>query len=130
MIGGGECDRQTESSVVGLRVVVDVRRRETLRGHGGHVSECLLLSKASVNAADSRATGDVVHPQSGSERARDLARHQSVLGEDWKHERQQRHQVRCVSTKSLTFVERFVHQANLALLQIAQTTVHQLRALR
>ena len=79
---------------------------------------------------DPCAAGDVVHPQRGPQRLRDLLRHRPVLGEHGDEERQHLHQVRRVAQQTLALTERLVHEPHVALLEVAQPAVHELRALR
>ena len=75
--------------------------------------------------ADADATGEVVHPQRRVEGLGDGL--PAVEGDE---ERQRLHQMGRVAEQSLALVERFVHEAVVALVQVAQTAVHHLRGLR
>ena len=60
----------------------------------------------------------------------DLAGHHAVAGEDRDHEGQDAHEVRGVAPHAMTFAECFVDEPDLALLEVTETAVGELRALR
>ena len=90
---------------------------------------CALL-QALVELADAGAAGEVVHPHRAAERPSDLRVDEAVLREQRDEERQQPHEVRRVAAQPLPLAQRLVHEAHVAVLQVAQAAVHELRALR
>ncbi len=80
-----------------------------------------------MKSPDAPSAGDVVHPQRRTKCAGDFFRDEAVLREDGNHEGEDAHEMRCVATQSFAFVQRFVHESDIALLQIPQSAVHQLR---
>ena len=69
-----------------------------------------------MKLANAPASGEVVQPQRAAERLGNLARDHAIFGEDRNHERQDLHEVWRIVQESLAFAERFVDEANLALL--------------
>ena len=82
-----------------------------------------------VALADAQAPGEVVHPERGAEHARETTVDHASAREHGYEERQHAHEVWRVLERALAFVERLVDQPELALLQVAEAAVHQLRAL-
>jgi hypothetical protein len=82
-----------------------------------------------VELADPQAAGEVVHPHGRPEGPRQAAVHQPVLGEDRDEERQDVDEVRRGVAQDLALAQRLVHEADLALLQVAQAAVDQLGGL-
>ena len=128
--GGGAQDREREAGVVGGGVVVEVGAGQPLLGERGHVGHGLRLLQALVELADAGAAGEVVHPHRAAERPGDLRVDEPVLREQRDEERQQPHEVRRVAAEPLPLAQRLVHEPHVAVLQVAQAAVHQLRALR
>ncbi len=120
---------QCEARIIGLRIEVQIRRRESVGAHGGHVGERLLGAKSSVQASHAPSAGEVVHPQRRPKGASNLSRNDSIAGHDRNHERQRANQMRRISQKALTLVQRLVHQRHVALLQVAKPAVDQFAAL-
>ena len=80
--------------------------------------------------ADAQPAGEVVHPQGAAQRAGEPAVDQPVLREHRDEERQDAHEVRRVAQRDLALGEVLVDEPELALLQVAEPAVHELRALR
>ena len=74
-------------------------------------------------------SSEVVHPQRGAQGSGDLARHDAVFGKYRNHEGEGSHEVRGIAQETLAFVERFVDEGDVALLQVAKSTVHEFAAL-
>jgi hypothetical protein len=128
--GGGAGDGEAEPGVVGPGVVVEVRRRDALGRHRGHVGEGFGGRDALVALPDAQAAREVVAPHGRTQSTGDLGVHDAVAGQDRDEERQHPDKVRCVVAQALALGEGLVDQADLALLEIAQAAVDQLRALR
>ena len=128
--GRGAGEQEREAGVVGLGVVVEVRRRDVRLAQRGHVRERGLLVDALVQLLDARAAGEVVHPQRAAERPGDLRVDEAVAAEHRDEERQHPHEVRRVAQRALALVERVVDEPDLLLLQVAQPAVDELRRLR
>ncbi len=127
--GGGADEREGETGVVGGGVVVEVGAGQSLLGERGHVRHGFGLLEALVELADAGAAREVVHPHGTAEGARHLRVDQSVLGEDRDEEGQQAHEVRSVVAQPLPLPQGLVDESDVAVLEIAESSVHQLRAL-
>ena len=123
-------DRQREPCVVGGGVVVDEARRQPIGGQRRAMGERLLGVEPAMELADPGAAGEVVHPERRAHRLGDLLRDRPVLGEDRHEERQHGDEMGRVAEQPLALVERLVDEPHVALLQVAQAAVHELRALR
>ena len=130
MPGCGADDRQRQPGVVGGGVEVEVGRRQPLTRHRGQVGERGVGLEAPVPLADPPAAGQVVHPHRRAEPAGDLARDDAVLGEHGDHERQDANEVGCVPEQSVPFVQGLVDETDVAVLEVPQTAVDELGALR
>ena len=128
VLGRGPGDGECEPGVVG--VVVDVGRREARSAQRRHVPEGGVLRDAPVQLADPQASGHVVHPHRGAEGAGEAPVDQPVGGEDREQERLHAHEVGRGPPQHLALGERFVDEPDLALLEVAQAPVHELRRLR
>ena len=126
----GAQDREREAGVVGGGVVVEVGAGQPLLGQRRHVGHGLRLLEALVELADAGAAGEVVHPHRAAERPGHLRVDQAVLREDRDEERQEPHEVRGVAAQPLPLAQGLVDEADVAVLQVAQAAVHELRALR
>ncbi len=126
----GPSDGERESCIVSGRVVVDETTAQLVEVGRRKMSGRLFGGHSSVQLADPPAAGQVVHPQRGAERLGDLARDHAVLGHDRQQEGEHLDHVRSVAHQSPTLVQRFVHEADVAVLQIAEAAVDELRALR
>jgi len=122
----GASDGECEASVVRGSVVVEVCPGEALLGQRRHVLHRGGLLEALVQLADASAAGEVVHPHRATERPGHLRVDQSVLREDRDEERQELHEVRRVVAQALPLPKGFVHEAHVAVLQVAQAAVHEL----
>ena len=83
-----------------------------------------------MQLADADAAGQVVAPHRRAEQPGDLRGDDPALAHHRDEEGERLHQVGCVLEEALAFGERLVDQPDLALLQVAQTTVNQLRGFR
>ncbi|CAA9221190.1 MAG: hypothetical protein AVDCRST_MAG20-585 [uncultured Acidimicrobiales bacterium] len=83
-----------------------------------------------VQLADAGATGEVVHPQRAVQRLRQLGVDDAALAEHGDQEREQPHEVGGGVAQALSLGERLVDEAELALLEVPQAPVHELRRLR
>ena len=83
-----------------------------------------------MQLADAQAAGEVVRPHRGAEQPREAAGEQAVAGEHREQERQHAHEVRRGLAQDLALGERFVDEADLLLLEVADAAVHELRRLR
>ncbi len=119
-----------EPGVVGRRVVEEIAGHQTIRRQRGHVLEGLVLVDALVELSDPESARHVVGEHRRAEDPRDLGGDHSALAEHGEQERHQLHDVGCVAQKALALVECLVHQAHLALLQIPQAAMDELRRLR
>ena len=128
--GRGAGDREHEPGVVGGGVVVQVAAGQAVPRHRRQVGERLVGVEALVQLADAEPAGEVVHPHRRAEGPGDPAGDQAVPGEDRDHERQQLDQVGSVAAEALALVERLVDEADVALLEVAQSPVDELGALR
>ena len=128
--GGGTGHLEHEAGVVGLGVVVEVGTRHAVPPQRRHVGHGLVGLEALVELADAQAAGEVVHPHGRAQGPGQAAVHQPVLGEDGDEERQHVDQVRRRVAQDLALPQGLVDEADLALLQVAQAAVHQLRGLR
>ena len=102
--------------------------RQPLAGHRRQVGEGGIGLEALVQAADAEAAGEVVHPHRRAECPGDAARDQPVLGQDRDHERQQADEVRGVAAQPLPLAQRLVDEPHVALLEVPQPAVDELRA--
>ncbi len=126
----GADDGKRQAGIVGGGVVVQVRRSEPLAGHRRQVCERGVAPEPPVPLADPPAAGQVVHPHRRTEAAGDLARDDAVLGEHGDHERQDVDEVRGVLQQALTFVQCLVDESDVTVLEVPQTAVDELGALR
>ena len=126
----GAGDGEREAGVVGLGVVVHVRTGETVTGERRHVRQRGVDRDAVVALADAQAAGEVVHPERGAEHPGEPAVDHPAPGQDRDEEREHPHEVGRVLERPLAFVQRLVDEPELALLQVPQAAVHELRALR
>ena len=115
--------------IVDRGVEVEVGGRQSLAVHGGKVRERSVLAQTSMQLADAPTAREVVHPHGRTERAGDLAGHHTVLRENRDHEGEHVHQVGCVAAEPLPFVQCLVDEADVALLQVPESAVDQLRGL-
>ena len=83
-----------------------------------------------VTLADTETPGDVVRPQRGSQQTCEPSIDHTTVLQHRHEEGEHVYEVRGVLEHALPFVQRFVDQPELALLQVAEAAVHQLRALR
>ena len=120
---------QREAGVVDLRVEVQVAVGQPVARHGGQVGQRLGAREALVQPPDAGAAGEVVEPHGLAQRPAHLAVHHAALGRDRDEEGQGAHQMGGVAQQSLALVQRLVHQPDLALLEVAEAAVGQLRRL-
>jgi hypothetical protein len=130
--GGAEVDRrgagerEGQAGVVGLGVVVQVGPGEAV-AERRHVRPGRVGPEPAVDLADPQPACQVVHPHGRAEGPRHLLGDDAALaGEDRDEEREHLDQVRGVAQQALAFVQRLVHQADVAVLEVAQPAVHQL----
>ncbi len=119
-------DGERETRVVGVRVVIEVRRRQPFHRHRRHVCESLVLAEPLVQLADAYAAGEVVHPHRRPECPRDLRVDEPVAGEDRDEEGEHPHEVWCGLAQALPLGEALVDEGVFALLEVAKPAVHEL----
>ena len=83
-----------------------------------------------MQLADTQPAGEVVRPHRGAEQASEPAGQETVSGEHRQEEREHADEVRGGLAEHLALGQRFVHEADLALLEIPDPAVHELRRLR
>ncbi len=83
-----------------------------------------------MELADAGPAGEVVHPHGAAQGSRHLRVDQPVLGEERDEEREQAHQMGGVAPEPLPLPQGLVHEADVAVLQVPQAPVDELRALR
>ena len=127
--GRGLRHRERESRVVGLGVVVDVRRGDVVGRERRHVAECLVLADAFVQLADPESARQVVRPHRRTEESRDPAGEQPVLGEDREQEGEHAHEMRRGLAQDLSFGQRLVDEPDFLLLQVSDAAVYEFRRL-
>ena len=88
------------------------------------------LVDAAVALADAQPTGEVVEGEGGGVGAGHALVDDAVAAEQGDEEGQGRDQMRGVLEQALALVQGLVHEAEVALLEVAQAPVHHLRGLR
>ena len=83
-----------------------------------------------MQLADAQAAREVVGPHRCAEQPGDAAGEEAVAGEHREQERQHPHEVRCGVAQYLALGQRLVDEADLALLEVTDAPVHELRRLR
>ena len=83
-----------------------------------------------MGAPDPQAAGEVVAPHRRTEDAGDLGGDHAALAEHRDEEGQDPDQVRSVAEQALALGQRLVDEADLALLEVPEAAVDQLRGLR
>ena len=83
-----------------------------------------------MQLADPQSAGEVVHPHRRAEEPRDAPGEQAVTCEDREQEGQHAHEVRRGLAEHLALGQRLVDEPDLALLEVADPAVHELRRLR
>ena len=128
--GRGARQGKGQARVVGSGVEVDEPGDEVVGVERRQVGQCLFPGEAPMVVADAPAAGDVVGPQHTGVGPGYRPRRHTVTPEERDEERQRRDEVRRVVEQALPFGEVLVHEAELALLEVAQPPVHELRGLR
>ena len=126
----GAGDGQGEPGVVDLGVVVHVRAGEPVARQRGHVRERSVHGDAVMPFPDADPAGEVVHPECAAEHPGETPVDDAPAREHGDEEREHAHEMRRVLERALPLVERLVDQTELALLEVTQATVDELRALR
>ena len=83
-----------------------------------------------VALPDPQTAGEVVHPQRAAEHRRQATIDATSTGEDRHEKREHPHEVRRILEHPLPFGESFVDQAELALVEVTEPTMHEFRAPR
>ncbi len=96
----------------------------------GEMFEGLVPGHLVVALADAPTARDVVEPQGGGIRPRHRLGNHPVAAEEWDEEGQRRDEVGRVVQQPLALGQVLVHEANLALLEVAEAAVHHLGGLR
>ena len=119
VVGRGARDREGEAGVVGLRVVVHVRRGHVVGVQRRHVAQRPSFDDALVELPDAEPTREVVGPHRRAEQPGQPPGEQAVAGEHREQEREDAHQVGRGVAQHLALGEGLVHETDLALLQVA-----------
>ena len=130
MPGRGSRDRECEAGVVGLRVVQHIGTGDAVARQARHVCNRLVDPDASMAPTDAEPAGEVVAPERGAEQAGQAPVDDATFPEHRDEEGQHPDEVGCVLQRALALVQRLVHEPEIALLEVAEPTVHELRALR
>ena len=127
---GGTRDREREAGVVGVRVVEHVGALEPVAVERGELVDRFVDADPVVTLADPETAGEVVHPERAADQGREPPIQPSAAREHGYEEREHANEMRRVLERSLPFVEPLVDQAKLALVEVAETAVHELGAPR
>ncbi len=128
--GRRTCQGQGEAGIVGPGVVVEIGPGQAVDLQVRPAAEGLVAVEPLVALAHPQATREVVPPQRPAEGPGDPPGHQPVPGVDRDQERQHLDEVRCVPQQPLALGQRLIDESDLALLQVPQPSMHQLRRLR
>ncbi|CAB4676467.1 unannotated protein [freshwater metagenome] len=80
-----------------------------------------------MHLPNTKTAGEVVHPHSGAHGPGELAVHDALGREDRDQERKHLDEMGSVAAQNLALCECFIDEANIALLEIADSAVHELR---
>ena len=80
-----------------------------------------------MHLADAQAAGEVVHPHGSAHGAGEFAVHDALGREDGDQERKHLDEMGSIAAQDLTLGECFVDEANIALLEIPNSAVYELR---
>src|SRR5262249_8934691 len=128
--GGGAAEGRGGGGVVGVGVVGGVAAGGGLGARGRWVPVGWAGCHPPVPLADAQPAGEVVHPERAAQRAGQAATDDAVPGEHRDQEGQDPNEVRSVAQGDLALGQPLVDEADLALLQVSEPTVPELRARR
>ncbi|MNN14559.1 hypothetical protein D3C81_1276310 [compost metagenome] len=129
MEGGGARDVQRQPRVIHPRIEIQEAPGQVLRIEGGAVREDLRLGQLLVQDAFAPAAGQVVRPEQALECLGEPLVEHAVALHHGKQEWQALHQMARVAAQALALKQGMAHQAQVALLDVAQAAVHHLRRL-
>ena len=120
-------DGQRQSGIVRPRIPVAEPGDQPPGVEGREVGQGLRAAQALMALTDAEAAGQVVKPEGGGVGAGDALMDHAVVAEKRNQKGQAGDQVRGIAQQPLAFGEGFVDQGEVFLLEIAKTTVDQLR---
>ena len=80
-----------------------------------------------MHLADAQPAGEVIHPHGGAHGSGELAVHDALGREDGDQERKHLDEMGCIAAQNLALGECFVDEANIALLEIPDSAMYELR---
>ena len=126
---GGAQDGKSQPGVVGPGVVVDEPGDKPVGAQGGEVGGELLSGDAVVALANPPATGKVVHPQRCRVRPCCGPVDDPAFAENRNKERKRLDEMWCVLQQETTLIEALTDEAEIVLLEVAQSAMHHLGGL-
>ncbi|MNI64999.1 hypothetical protein D3C73_1204760 [compost metagenome] len=127
--GGGARNRQRQARVVHPSVVVKKAAKQAVFFESRTMRQDLRRRQLLVQDAFAPAAGHVVGPQQAFKGLGQTLVEHPVPFQDGKQERQALHQMPRIAPQALALVQRMAHEAQVALLDVAQATMHHLRGL-
>ena len=116
-------------AIVGVRVEQDVRAGEAVAIECRDVRERAIDGDAPMPAADPEPSREVVHPERAADQRRQAAVDASAALQHRHQEREHRDEVRRILEQQLALRECLVDESELALVEVAEATMHELGAL-
>ena len=120
-------DGQRQPGIVRPRIPVAEPGDQPPGVEGREVGQGLRAAQAPMALTDAEAAGQVVEPQGARVGAGDALMDHAVVAEKRNKKGQTGDQVRGIAQQPLAFGEGFVDQSEVFLLEVAKTTVDQLR---